>query len=91
MQIEIIKNKGLSKEQLCAELQIGTEPYNYTDRGYKFYPKLGISIQGQSSPDAWKESKRLAEKYNITIEVTFQWRDKEGAQYRGKTGLIKVN
>jgi hypothetical protein len=88
--IRIVKDKGLSKEQLSVELQVPAEPFQVTERGYKFFPELGVSIQGQSAPDAWKETKRLAQKYKIPAEVKFQWREKDGAQHPGKIGILKV-
>ncbi|MGN7437575.1 MAG: T4SS efffector SepA family protein [Alcanivorax sp.] len=86
--IRAVKDKGLSKEQMSVELQINAESHKLEDKGYTFYPELGLSVQGQSAPDAWKEAKRLAEKYHIPLEVKFKWRDKEGAQYPGKIGIM---
>tara|TARA_R110002072_G_scaffold274859_3_gene435831 strand:- start:353 stop:904 length:552 start_codon:yes stop_codon:yes gene_type:complete len=88
--ISAVKDKGLSKEQMSVELQINAESYKVEDKGYSFYPELGLSVQGQSAPDAWKEAKRLSEKYSIPLEVKFKWRDKEGAQYPSKIGVMKV-
>lgn len=88
--IRIVKDKGLSKEQLSVELQVPAESSQVTERGYKFFPELGISIQGQSASDAWRETKRLAQKYKIPIEVKFQWREKDGAQHPGKIGILRV-
>jgi hypothetical protein len=59
--------------------------------GYKLQPELGISIQGQSAMDAWKEVSRLAQKHRIPVEVRFQWRDNEKAQYPGKIGVIRAS
>ena len=87
--IRAVKDNGLSKEQMSVELQINAEPCKIEDKGYTFYPELGLSVQGQSAPDAWKEAKRLSEKYNIPLEVKFKWREKEGAQYPGKIGVMK--
>jgi hypothetical protein len=58
--------------------------------GYKFYPELGISVQGQSAMDAWKEVSRLAQKFRIPVEVRFQWRDNDKAQHPGKVGVIRA-
>ncbi len=88
--IQIVKDRGLSKEQLSVELQVPAESSQITERGYKFFPELGISIQGQSAPDAWKETQRLAQKYKIPVEVKFQWREKDGAQYPGKIGVLRA-
>ncbi len=84
------KDKGLSKEVLSVEMQINTEPYKIKGKGYTFYSELGLSVQGQSAPDSWKEAQRLANKYNIPVEVKFKWREKEGAQYPGKIGIMKA-
>jgi hypothetical protein len=88
--ISIVKAKGLSGEKLVTELQIPAKVSEYTMDGYKFNPELGISIQGQSAPDAWKEVNRLADKFHIPVEVRFQWRDNEKAQHPGKIGLIRA-
>lgn len=88
--MKAVKDKGLSKEQLSVVLQINAKSYKVEDKGYTFYPELGLSVQGQSAPDAWKESQRLANKYKIPVEVKFKWREKEGAQYPGKIGIMKA-
>lgn len=85
-----VKAKGLSGEKLVNELQVPAKATGYTMDGYKFHPDLGISIQGQSAPDAWKEVSRLATKYRIPVEVRFQWRDNQKAQHPGKIGVIRA-
>ena len=88
--IGAVKAKGLSDESLVTELQIPAKVSEYTMDGYKFQPELGISIQGQSAMDAWKEISRLAQKYHIRVEVRFQWRENEKAQHPGKVGVIRA-
>jgi hypothetical protein len=88
--IGAVKAKGLSGEKLVTELQIPAKVSEYTMDGYKFQPDLGISIQGQSAQDAWKEISRLAQKYHIPVEVRFQWRDNEKAQHPGEIGVIRA-
>ncbi len=88
--IGAVKAKGLSGEKLVTELQIPAKASEYELDGYKYQPELGISIQGQSAMDAWKESSRLAQKYHIPVEVRFQWRDNEKAQHPGKVGVIRA-
>ena len=85
-----VKAKGLSAENLVTELQIPARVGEYTMVGYKFYPELGISVQGQSAMDAWKEVSRLAQKFRIPVEVRFQWRDNDKAQHPGKIGVIRA-
>ncbi len=88
--IGIVKAKGWSGEKLVNELQINAKATEYSIDGYKFMPELGISIQGQSAPDAWKEASRLADKFGIPVEVRFQWRDNEKAQHPGRIGVIRA-
>lgn len=88
--IVLVKAKGLTGDKLVKELQIPSKAYNYTNEGYKFYPDIGVSVQGQSASDAWKEVSRLAEKYSIPVEVRFQWRENEKAQYPGRLGVIRA-
>jgi len=88
--IGAVKAKGLSGEKLVTELQIPAKASEYDLDGYKYQPDLGISIQGQSAMDAWKEVSRLAQKYRIPVEVRFQWRDNEKAQHPGKICVIRA-
>lgn len=88
--IQALHKKGLSAQDLVNTLQVPAKAGTFTNDGYKFYPGLGISIQGQSAPDAWREVRRLADKFNVPVEVRFQWRDKDKAQYPGRIGIIRA-
>lgn len=85
-----VKAKGITTDGLSKELQIPTKLDAYEEEGYRFYPELGISVQGQSAQDAWKEVSRLADKHRIPVEIEFQWRDNENAQHPGKVGIIQA-
>jgi hypothetical protein len=88
--IQTAYSKGLSGQDLVNTLQIPAKVGVITNDGYKFYPDLGISVQGQSAADAWREVRRLADKFSVPVEVRFQWRDKDKAQYPGRIGIIKA-
>ena len=88
--IGVVKAKGFSGEKLVNELQVPARASEYTVDGYKFFPDLGISVQGQSATDAWKEVSRLADRFRIPVEVRFQWRDNQKAQHPGKIGVIRA-
>lgn len=85
-----VKAKGFVEDRLATELQIPTNSEAYEEEGYRFYPELGISVQGQSAQDAWKEVSRLADKHRIPVEVKFQWRENEKAQHPGRVGIIRA-
>ena len=85
-----VKAKGFAAERLATELQIPTKAKAYEEEGYRFYPELGISVQGQSAQDAWREISRLADKHRVPVEVEFQWRENENAQHPGRVGIIRA-
>jgi hypothetical protein len=84
-----VKAKGIEREKLVRELQVPAKAERYEEEGFKYHPDLGISVQGQSASDAWKEIDRLAQKWKIPVSVEFWWRNNPKAQHPGKTGLLK--
>lgn len=60
-----------------------------TERGYRYYPNIGISIQGEDSYDSWEKALYLARKIKVSrIEVVFEWRNKKGALHPGQKGRL---
>lgn len=84
------KKNGMDAKTLSSELQIPSKPYEYGSEGYKYQSELGISVQGQSAQDAWKEIHRLADKHRIAVELRFQWRESDKAQYPGRIGVLRA-
>lgn len=84
-----LKAKGFEAETLVRELQVPAKLGQHEQDGFKYHVDLGISVQGQSAPDAWKEIDRIAKKWGIPVTVEFQWRQNTKAQYPGKTGIVR--
>lgn len=84
-----VKAKGLEGEKLVRELGVPSKTTNYEDDGYRYIPELGISVQGQSAAEAWKEVDRLAKKWLIPVNVEFVWRQNPKAQHPGKAGVLQ--
>ncbi|AWV20014.1 hypothetical protein RADP37_05503 (plasmid) [Roseomonas mucosa] len=84
-----VKAKGFEGKKLVAELAVPAKAEKYEDDGFKYHPDLGISVQGQSAADAWKEVDRLATKWRIPVTVEFWWRQNPKAQYPGQTGILR--
>lgn len=84
-----VKAKGVEGEKLVRELAIPARAGQYAEEGFKYHPDLGISVQGQSAQDCWKEVDRLANKWRIPVSVEFLWRQNSKAQYPGKTGVLR--
>jgi len=88
--IAAVKTKGLSGSKLVSELQVPTKTTQYSNEGYTYYAELGISVQGQSTQDAWKEIERIATKWAIPVEAEFQWRQHAKAQHPGRSGFLRA-
>jgi hypothetical protein len=88
--IAAVKTKGLSGSKLVSELQVPAKTTQYSNEGYTYYPELGISVQGQSTQDAWKEIERIATKWTIPVEAEFQWRQNAKAQHPGRSGYLRA-
>jgi len=83
-----VKSKGVEGERLVRELGVGAKAKQYEEEGFSYHPDLGISVQGQSAPEAWKEVDRLAKKWRIPVTVEFSWRANPKAQYPGQRGVL---
>ena len=82
--IALVKTKGLESKKLVGELAIPAKIERYEEEGYKYHPDLGISVQGQSASDAWKEVDRLAKKWRIPVTVEFWWRTQRRSTPAGR-------
>jgi len=87
--IRHVKAKGFEGQKLADELAVPTKASVYEADGYRFFPELGLSVQGQSAADAWKEVDRLAKKFRIPVTVEFVWRQNPKAMYPGKAGVLR--
>lgn len=88
--IRQLKAKGLDPSKLIHELGVPAKAGCYEEEGFKYYADLGISVQGQSAADAWKEIDRIAKKWRIPVSVEFWWRQNPKAQHPGKTGVLRA-
>lgn len=84
-----VKAKGLEGDKLVRELQVHARAERYEEEGFKYHPDLGISVQGQSASDAWKEIDRIATKWRIPVTVEFCWRQNPKAQFPGRVGQLR--
>lgn len=85
-----LKAKGFEGDKLVHELGVPAKAERYEEEGFKYHPDLGISVQGQSAADVWREVDRIANKWRIPVSVEFWWRQNPKAQYPGKTGVLRA-
>ena len=88
--IAIIKSRGIVGGDLTKELEVPTSKSRLNAQGYTYHQNLGISVQGQSAQDAWKEVNRIANKWQVPVKVHFQWRHNPKAQHPGKEGVLRA-
>jgi hypothetical protein len=79
-----VKEDGKSAISGMSGIHVGKR----SDSGYKFFPDLEISVQGQDANDAWRITTDLAKKRGWLVEALCEWRDKEGASYRGQSAIL---
>lgn len=85
-----VRARGLEGEKLVGQLAIPAKAIKHEVDGYRFHPALGISVQGQSAAEAWKEIDRLAKTWDIPVFVEFIWRENPKAQFPGRHGVLRV-
>jgi hypothetical protein len=88
--IAAIKSKGIGGDDLAKELEVPASKSRLNTQGYTYHQNLGISVQGQSAQDAWKEVNRIADKWKVPVKVHFQWRHNPKAQHPGKEGVLRA-
>jgi hypothetical protein len=74
-----LKAKGFDGEKLVRELQVPAKAERYEEEGFKYHSDLGISVQGQSASDAWKEIDRLAKKWGIPEDKILVEAERQGS------------
>ena len=60
------------------------------DEGYHFLPEVNFSVQGQDANAAWRGVIFIAQNLQVPAEVSFLWRNKEGAEHPGKPGTMRL-
>lgn len=60
-----------------------------TDEGYHYLSAVGLSVQGQDANDAWRCVMMIAKNLKCSVEVSFLWRNKEGAAHPGEPGTMR--
>ena len=62
---------------------------NQSSRGFKYVPEIGLSIQGLDSPRSWETALWFARELKVSVEVGFEWHNKEQAANPGRRGILR--
>lgn len=80
------KNTSIGK---LKSLSIPVQEGQINDNGFHSLSDMNVSVRAVSAGNAWSLALRLAQELNIEITVRFRWREKDGAAYPGKEGLLQ--
>lgn len=61
----------------------------YESDGYRYLPEADFSIQGCDSNHSCERAFNLAKAMNLSLGVTFMWRNKDEASHPGQMGQIE--
>ena len=60
------------------------------NEGYRYLSEIDISVQGQPANEACRALVNAAQSLGFELEVTFEWRSKEGAAYPGERARLSL-
>lgn len=88
---ELAVENGVSPELLhrCSKSKTSTK--NINERGFKYLEKANISVQGVDANLAWRNAFHLLKDIAISVEVDFEWHEREEAAYPGRKGRFIWN
>jgi hypothetical protein len=70
-------------------LSIPVQEGQINGNGFHSLSDMNVSVQYVTAGNAWSLSLILAKELNVEITVRFRWREKDGAAYPGKEGLLQ--
>lgn len=93
MMVAVIRRvhaKGHDAQSIRSMLAIANaEVGKKEDSGYKFLPDVGISIQGQDSNAAFRQTYQLAVFNGVKVSVFFKWQNNGKAAYPNELGYFE--
>ena len=62
-----------------------------TDKGYTYLPELGVSLQGANPNSTVRAIISASKSLELALDIGFEWREKDGAEYPGQRGRIRTS
>jgi hypothetical protein len=88
--VRLAKKRGMSAQQIGAELLVNNVVGQKEDGGYKYVEEAGLSVQGQDANAAWRAARHLASAIDVSLEITFAWQHNPKAAFSGEAGRFVV-
>ena len=76
--------RGVTKSNLI----VGRASSEDTKKGYRYVPRIDVSIQNVDAEHAWSNSLRLARHLDAEVRVDFEWMRKSDAAFPGYKGRL---
>jgi hypothetical protein len=78
-------NPDALRQSILVNFVVGEGP---KEKGYRFIPEAGLSVQGQDANQAWRASSHLLKLLHISMHVVMAWEANDKAAYPGQTGQM---
>ena len=88
--VVLAMRKAGSFEQLNRMCPVNMVPGKKTNEGYHYLSEIDVSVQGLSAKEACGALVEIARRSGTDLEITFLWRDKDGAEHPGDTGRLTM-
>lgn len=80
--------KKIEKQALWQAILVNKKDGKHEDNGYHYIEGADLSVQGCESKGAWKATVHVAKAAGLSVDVTFQWGDDEGAAHPGQVARM---
>jgi len=80
--------KGVAIKDIMDAMIANCQPGIHAENGFRYVKAANFSFQGLEANRAYKNIVELAEKFEIPVEISVIWQDKEDAALPNKTALI---
>jgi hypothetical protein len=87
--VSLAVQHGRTFEQLRGLLGGHIEQGTVSDRGFQPLESTGISVRGLDANNAWDAALKLAKELRVPIEVSFSWRQRDGAAFPGQSRVLR--
>ena len=88
--VRVAREKAKSPEEFRQLMIINYVEGQKQDEGYRHFPELGVSVQGQDANGAWRAVSHIAQHLGCQVSVKFAWREKPGAAFPGSVGQFTI-
>jgi hypothetical protein len=79
-----IAAKKMEKQALRQAILVNQVEGKNEANGYRYISEAKLSVQGSEAKNAWKATIHLIKAAALSVDVVFQWENKEGAAHPGQ-------